>query len=88
MNGLQIQTHWRSHPHPRTVRNVSRPARKNRNVRVEDDLWDPSLRIAEIRQDVLAEVVRDKLAEYIADNIDLLSDEEIGKWSLKRLRRA
>ena len=42
-----------------------RAARKNRTVKVEDDLWDAAMRKAEERGDVLSEVIREMLKRYV-----------------------
>ena len=42
-----------------------RAARKNRTVKVEDDLWDAAMRKAEERGDVLSEVIREALKRYV-----------------------
>ena len=42
-----------------------RAARKNRTVKVEDDLWDAAMRKAEERGDVLSEVIRAALKRYV-----------------------
>lgn len=42
-----------------------RPARRNRTVKVEDDLWEAALRKAEERGDVLSEVIRAALKRYV-----------------------
>ena len=44
----------------------SRPPRKPRSVKVEDDLWNAAMRKAEERGDVLSEVIREALKRYVA----------------------
>ena len=41
-----------------------RAARKNRTVKVEDDLWDAAMRKAEERGDLLSGVIRKYLERY------------------------
>ena len=43
-----------------------RPTRKNRAVRVEDELWDAALAKAEERNEVLSEEIRAFLKRYVA----------------------
>lgn len=43
----------------------SRPPRKARAVRVEDDLWQAAQRKAEERGHVLSEVIREALKRYV-----------------------
>ena len=43
-----------------------RAARKNRTVKVEDDLWDAAIRKAGERGDVLSEEIRAFLKRYVA----------------------
>ena len=44
---------------------ISRPSRKTRTIRVEDDLWDAAKRKAEERGDVLSEEIRKFLQRYV-----------------------
>ena len=43
-----------------------RAARKNRTVKVEDELWDAAMRKAEERGEVLSEEIRAFLKRYVA----------------------
>jgi hypothetical protein len=47
---------------------VSRPPRKSRNVRVEDELWDAAQRAADEQRHVLSEQIRYMLQGYVAAN--------------------
>lgn len=75
MAGSYLRTHTRS----RTVPPVARPPRKNRNLRVEDALWDPAMEIAEARGEVLSEVMRADLARYVARHKHLLKPADVDK---------
>ena len=44
---------------------VSRPPRKSRNVRVEDELWDAAQKAADEQGHVLSEQIRFFLARYV-----------------------
>ena len=44
---------------------VSRPPRKSRNVRVEDELWEAAQAAADEQKQVLAEQIRYFLADYV-----------------------
>ena len=44
---------------------MTRPVRKARAVRVEDDLWDAAKAKADERGDVLSEVIRAALKRYV-----------------------
>ena len=52
-----------------------RVPRKNRNVRVEDPLWDDCLEIADKRYEVLSEKIRGWLAQYREENRHLLEND-------------
>jgi len=45
---------------------MTRPPRKARAVRVEDDLWRAAQARADERGDVLSEVIREALKRYVA----------------------
>jgi len=45
---------------------VTRPPRRPRSVKVEDELWDAAKAKAEERGDVLSEVIREALKRYVA----------------------
>lgn len=44
---------------------MSRPPRKSRNVRVEDELWDAAQKAADEQGHVLSEQIRFFLARYV-----------------------
>ena len=44
---------------------MTRPPRKPRSVKVEDELWSAALAKADERGDVLSEVIRDALKRYV-----------------------
>ena len=43
---------------------VARPAKKNRVIRVEDDVWDAAKRRADAEDQVLSEQIREFLRRY------------------------
>lgn len=45
---------------------MTRPARRPRSVKVEDDLWAAALRKADERGEVLSEEIRAFLKRYVA----------------------
>ena len=47
---------------------VTRPPRKSRNVRVEDELWDAAQLAADEQRHVLSEQIRFMLQGYVAAN--------------------
>jgi hypothetical protein len=45
---------------------MSRPPRRPRSVKVEDELWNAAKAKADQRGDVLSEVIREALKRYVA----------------------
>jgi hypothetical protein len=45
---------------------VTRPPRRPRSVKVEDELWNAAKAKADQRGDVLSEVIREALKRYVA----------------------
>lgn len=47
---------------------VTRPPRRSRNIRVEDELWEAAQRAADEQRHVLSEQIRKFLERYVEDN--------------------